>query len=243
MGKFVWCPPPAAADVALEELRKALIKRRDATHVFLCPRLLTPQWRRQLNKPHDLVVFMNAGSEILPTNVYEPLTIGFVFPFLNVRPWQIRGTPKMLNLGRTMPKCYKTRTWLQGIFCANYASRCGIYTPCQKMWCGECYTSHPTILFHVRQKGSFEGHQSSEQDQERVTKAWGRKHRAPDEYLVGRDGDHLLIPFECDLCIFRKLRHHDPLITSEQDKLLLACIRRISLDAFWSRASSTVLAN
>jgi hypothetical protein len=42
-GKFVWVPPPAAADVAIEELRKALIKRRDTTHVFLCPRLLTPQ--------------------------------------------------------------------------------------------------------------------------------------------------------------------------------------------------------
>jgi hypothetical protein len=29
----------------------------------------------------------------------------------------------------------------------------------------------------------------------------------------------------------------------EQDRLLLACIRRITLDAFWSRASSTVLGN
>jgi hypothetical protein len=33
-GKFVWSPPPAAADVALEELRKARIKRQDLLHVF-----------------------------------------------------------------------------------------------------------------------------------------------------------------------------------------------------------------
>jgi hypothetical protein len=52
-----------------------------------------------------------------------------------------------------------------------------------------------------------------------------------------------LIPFECDLRIFRKLRNHNPLPSSEMDKLLLAAIQRISLDAFWSRASSTVLAN
>jgi hypothetical protein len=45
-GKFVWAPPPAAAPVAVEELRKDLIKRRDSTHVILCPHLLTPQWHR-----------------------------------------------------------------------------------------------------------------------------------------------------------------------------------------------------
>jgi hypothetical protein len=33
LGKFVWSPPPAAAEVAVEELRKSLIKRRDSTHV------------------------------------------------------------------------------------------------------------------------------------------------------------------------------------------------------------------
>jgi hypothetical protein len=40
---FVWAPPPSAADVALEELRKALIKRRDSTHIFISPQLLTPE--------------------------------------------------------------------------------------------------------------------------------------------------------------------------------------------------------
>jgi hypothetical protein len=123
-GKFVWTPP-AAADVALEELRKALIKRRDSTHVFLCPRLLTPQWRRQLNKACDLVVFMNAGSEVWPKNMYEPLTIGIVFPFLTVRPWQLRGTPKMLHLGRAMPKLLED---------TNVATRDLLYQLCNQMW-------------------------------------------------------------------------------------------------------------
>jgi hypothetical protein len=109
------------------------------------------------------------------------------------------------------------------------------------MWCGECYTSNHDVSFHVKQKEKFERKSTSDEDQERLQRAWGNKHRAPDEYLRGRDGDHLLVPFECDLCIFRKLRGKDPWSVSEQDKLLLGCIRRISLDAFWSRASSTVL--
>ena len=59
-------------------------------------------------------------------------------------------------------------------------------------------------------------------------------------YLHGRNGDHSLVPFECDLCIFRKLRAQDPDLTSHTDTLLLAVIRRANLDAFWSSASSTV---
>jgi hypothetical protein len=72
---------------------------------------------------------------------------------------------------------------------------------------------------------------------------WGSKHRSPLDYQRERDGDHLMVPFECDLCIFRKLRKHSPNETLDQDKLLLACIRRINLDCFWSRASSTVISN
>jgi hypothetical protein len=84
------------------------------------------------------------------------------------------------------------------------------------MWCGECYNSHPTILFHVKQRESFDTKKATDQDQERVVKAWGNKHRAPDEYLVGSDGVRLLIPFKCDLCIYWKLRGNNPLGMSEK---------------------------
>jgi hypothetical protein len=103
-GIFVWAPPPGAADVALEELRKSLIKRQDSTHIFLCPRLLTFEWRRQLHRTADLVVFLPAGSDGWPEQMHEPLTLAFVFPFLPFSPWQLRGTPKMLNMGRELPK-------------------------------------------------------------------------------------------------------------------------------------------
>jgi hypothetical protein len=99
------------------------------------------------------------------------------------------------------------------------------------------------MVFHVKQRERFEDHTKSDVDQERFNRAWGNKQRPPNEYLVGRDRDHLLIPFECDLCIFRKLRKYNPSPHSEMDKLLLGCICRMTLDAFWSRSSSTVLAN
>ena len=72
---------------------------------------------------------------------------------------------------------------------------------------------------------------------------WKGKVRDPSDFHVARRGDHLMTPFECDLCIFRKLKKRDPLEGHAQDNLLLGVIRRMNLDAFWSRASSTVIGN
>jgi hypothetical protein len=52
-----------------------------------------------------------------------------------------------------------------------------------------------------------------------------------------------MVPLECDLCIFRKLRSRSPGDGDPVDGLLLGCIRRINLDAFWSSATSTVIGN
>ena len=62
-------------------------------------------------------------------------------------------------------------------------------------------------------------------------------------FQKGRDGDHLMTVFECDLCHFRNIRKMDPQWGNEFDAFMLMVIRRATLDAFWARASSTVTAN
>jgi hypothetical protein len=53
--------------------------------------------------------------------------------------------------------------------------------------------------------------------------------------------DQVLVPFECDLCIFRKLTKTEiPNLRNPQHSLLMSCIRRLNLDAFWSRSTRTV---
>jgi hypothetical protein len=106
-GQFVWIPPPAAADVALEELRKARIKRQDSTHFFIVSRLLTPEWLKQLWKTADLIIQVPPGTPGWPLDMYEPLTIGIVFPFLPHRPWQLKGTPRMCYLARQVRRMFK----------------------------------------------------------------------------------------------------------------------------------------
>jgi hypothetical protein len=52
-----------------------------------------------------------------------------------------------------------------------------------------------------------------------------------------------MVPFECDLCIFRKLNGRSPREGDPIDGLLSGCIRRANLDAFWSSAAATVNGN
>lgn len=55
-GTYIWTPPPAAAHVALEELRKSRIKRQDSIHVVLIPKLMTTHGSRVSNCPHSQVL-------------------------------------------------------------------------------------------------------------------------------------------------------------------------------------------
>ena len=55
-GIFVWSPPPAAAEVAIEDLRKARLQRRDSTHLVIVPKLMAPLWSlKQMHKACNLV--------------------------------------------------------------------------------------------------------------------------------------------------------------------------------------------
>ena len=79
-------------------------------------------------------------------------------------------------------------------------------------------------------------------DEDRLGNLWRTTERSSTAFRHARAGDHLFAIFQCDLCVFRKLRGLSPNLSNPKDANLLACIRRVNLDAFWSRASSTVSA-
>ena len=89
----VWCPPPAAAYKAMEQLRIARHKRQASTHIFIAPRLLTSMWGSNLHKAADLVVEIPANLPFWSTTMHEPLVMGFLFPSFQFRPWFCVGTP------------------------------------------------------------------------------------------------------------------------------------------------------
>jgi hypothetical protein len=69
--------------------------------VVLIPRLMATRWRRLLHKACDCVFVMPAGcGDAWPSDMFEPCLIGVCFPFLPHRPWQYKGTPRLLALER-----------------------------------------------------------------------------------------------------------------------------------------------
>jgi hypothetical protein len=131
-----WAPPPAAADVALEELQKARIKRQESTQYFVCSRLLTSEWLKQLWKTADIILQVPPGSPSWPLDMFEPLMIGLIFPFLPQRhwqlwgrPWQVWGTPKTIHMVRQVRKMFKEEVLDAGVFLHKLILDCSrLYT-------------------------------------------------------------------------------------------------------------------
>ena len=59
--------------------------------------------------------------------------------------------------------------------------------------------------------------------------------------IVGRNGDSLMAPFQCDYCWFVNLNKQLPDVNDLEDKNLLVYIRRVNLDIFWSRAKKNII--
>ena len=116
-----------------------------------------------------------------------------------------------------------------GLFCVNFSFKRLHWTPCQGARCDRCYRDEGEIKFPVAEPEDEEGFPLVNEGDE-------------DCFMYGRKGDHLMSPFQCDLCHFRNVNKRDP-NNSGQDKKLMILIRRANLDSLWSREPGTVYGN
>lgn len=104
---YIWTPPPAAAQVAVEQLRRARLKREGSTHIMILPRLMTPEWRRQLFRVSDLCLELPFDNIWDKAGQHEPLTLAIVFPFLSHSPWQLKRSQAFLAMGNVLRRLWK----------------------------------------------------------------------------------------------------------------------------------------
>ena len=247
-GTFIWTPPPCIAEVAVFLIAEAWHLRPWNTHVLLTPSLLSGRWRRMLTKTCDLFCVMPFSADCWPKeSEHEPLTLAFVFPLLNSRPWRVNSQNFWSKEEMTCARCTGSLCHTQGIVCANFGHTRGHWTPCRAAFHGPCYVVPWTVdpfprnlqprLMEQNAEGTLveeaEGWETTEAETADLKKL----------YCEARAGDHFITPFQCELCHFRNICKRNPDMTSAQDKWLIQCIIRANLDAFWARQPSTVQGN
>ena len=79
------------------------MKRQTSTHILLIPKLMTPLWRKQFHKTVDFYFDIKPNQPFWSALQFEPLWVGICCPYTPCAPWQIRRTPKLLAMARTLP--------------------------------------------------------------------------------------------------------------------------------------------
>jgi hypothetical protein len=115
-GDYIWSPSPALAGMALEEMCDARhVRPWNNSHVFICPSLMTARWRKKLNKVADAIITIPVGSHLWPEEMFEPLTIPFVFPVVRDSPWILKHSPVVQEfLVGVQGMCGADPDWLGG---------------------------------------------------------------------------------------------------------------------------------
>ena len=85
------------------------------------------------------------------------------------------------------------------------------------MWCGNCYRRKDCDKFRINEPIDDDGLPMYEDSEDE------------DRFKVGCNGAQFMIPFQCDLCMFRSLYKRDPR-PGPTDKEALEVIRRMNLD-------------
>jgi len=107
----------------------------------------------------------------------------------------------------------------------------GFFPRCDGIWCGKCYEAEREgDAFPVRLPIDEGGN------------VMEIRRTDVDRFMYGRPGDHWMTTFQCDVCHFRNVQGRDPCNTAA-DRNIIRCIRRATLDAFWSREPGTIAKN
>ena len=88
-GNYLWTPPPAVAQVSVEQLCRNYHLREKSCHIVCLPVLMTFLWRNQLSKVANLIVTLPFDEVMWSRANHEHLILVIVFTFANRRPWKL----------------------------------------------------------------------------------------------------------------------------------------------------------
>ena len=123
---------------------------------------------------------------------------------------------------------------ISGVICGNFGHEQIQGYRCSGVYHAKCYRQHDDNRFPVlgddNADNSLMGVNDLEPDD-------------PQRFKETRDGDHMMLPFQCDMCHFINIYHQLPIVGNSGDDLLIKVICQANLDSLWARERSTVCSN
>jgi hypothetical protein len=158
IGTYVWCPPPAAADAALEQLCKCHLKRPGGVpSLFIVPRLLTSRWRKRGFRAETFTFTIPSATVVWKrdsTN-HEFVFSAFLFLVTGLGAFNVPNLWEILR--RACTGCNISILPVQGVFCANFSSRRGPWNSCRSVWCGTYYVQMKLDKYPVKTLATEDG--------------------------------------------------------------------------------------
>ena len=192
---------------------------------------------------HDNTPRVTGLASISPVaDITKALGLTNVFGGNNQDPGELN-TQQMLGPSNlNCVECQGKTSHLLGIVCANYGKKRGAFEPCHQAWHARCFVIPKPDPFprRLQPKSKELVGDKDEEEADGWEMSSGERETFELEYNQARAGDHLLTAFQCDICHFRNIQGRDPLLQRHQDRSLMLCIRRASLDAFWGSRPGTV---
>lgn len=123
---------------------------------------------------------------------------------------------------------------VSGIICGNFSHERIPGYRCSGFFHAKCYCQHEDDNFSVL------GDDNADNSLMGVNEILSDD---PKRFKEARDNDHMMLPFQCDMCHFVNIQYRLPVRGRQADDLLLMVIRRANLDSFWVRERSTIRSN
>ena len=111
---FLWSPPQFIADVAIQVLRKSLHKWQLYYHIFVCPKLVTQMWIKNIFRTCYLSFYVDVIFPHWNSYIYESLLILMYLPLLHLPPWTYRRSNSDLEMERLLHKVKSSKDRSQG---------------------------------------------------------------------------------------------------------------------------------
>ena len=85
-GTYIWVPAPGAAEVVVEQLGRARLKRPESMHIILVPRIMTGRWRRLLTRGSEFNIKLDWSGVWDCSVQFEPLLMFVCLPYSSASP-------------------------------------------------------------------------------------------------------------------------------------------------------------